>query len=99
MIASNRRNPLGTGLLALNAILLLAGVSACSNTQAGGSQEETSSEESSVDWGAVVQAVGKEGEQVDGGVYRVNMPRGDLSVTSQDVNIKPGPALDETNSA
>ena len=53
----------------------------------------TTSEEFSVDWEAVGQAIGKEGEQMDGGVYRVNMPRSNLSVTSQDVDIKPGLAL------
>ena len=58
------------------------------NAQAG-SQEE----EASVDWEAVGQAIGKEGEQMEGGVYWVNMPRSDLSVTSQDIDIKPGLAL------
>ncbi len=78
--------------MAAVATVLLAGLSACSNAQAGGAQE-TTSEGSSVDWEAVGQAIGKEGEQMDGGVYRVNMPRSDLSVTSQDVDIKPGLAL------
>jgi len=74
------------------ATVLLAGLSACASPQAG-SQEETTSEGASVNWEAVGQAIGKEGEQMDGGVYRVNMPRSDLSVTSQDVDIKPGLAL------
>ena len=88
----NRRTPLTVGLMAVIATVLLAGLSACSNAQAGGSQE-TTTEESSVDWEAVGQAIGKEGENMDGGVYRVNMPRSDLSVTSQEVDIKPGLAL------
>lgn len=88
----DRRNPLTVGLMAVIATVLLAGLSACANSQAG-SQEETSSEEASVDWEAVGQAIGKEGENMEGGVYRVNMPRSDLSVTSQDVDIKPGLAL------
>ncbi len=79
--------------MAVITTILLAGLSACANAQAGGSQEETTSEESSVNWEAVGQAIGNEGEQMDGGVYRVNMPRSDLSVTSQDVDIKPGLAL------
>ncbi|MCA1715983.1 MAG: DUF1259 domain-containing protein [Actinobacteria bacterium] len=92
MNVSDQRNPLTVGLMAMIATVLLAGLSACSNAQVG-SQEETTSEEASVDWEAVGQAIGKEGENMDGGVYRVNMPRSDLSVTSQDVDIKPGLAL------
>ena len=93
MNISDRRTPLTVGLMTVIATVLLAGLSACTNVQAGGSQEETTSEGSSMDWEAVGQAIGKEGEQMDGGVYRVNMPRSDLSVTSQDVDIKPGLAL------
>ncbi len=92
MNISDRRAPLSLGLLAVIATVLLAGLSACANAQAG-SQENTTSEEASVDWEAVGQAIGKEGEQMDGGVYRVNMPRSDLSVTSQDVDVNPGLAL------
>ena len=91
MNRSDRRNPLTVGLMAAVATVLLAGLSACSNAQAG--SQETTSEEASVNWEAVGQAIGKEGEQMDGGVYRVNMPRSDLSVTSQEVDIKPGLAL------
>jgi hypothetical protein len=61
-------------------LLAVAGLSACANAQAG------SQEEASFDWEAVGQAIGKEGEQMNGGVYRVNMPRSDLSVTSQGVD-------------
>jgi hypothetical protein len=80
---SDRRTPLTVGLMAVIATVLLAvaGLSACANAQAG-SQEE----EASFDWEAVGQAIGKEGEQMNGGVYRVNMPRSDLSVTSQGVD-------------
>lgn len=88
MNISDRRTPLTVGLMAVIATVLLAGLSACALAQAG-SQEE----EASFDWEAVGQAIGKEGEQMNGGVYRVNMPRSDLSVTSQDVDIKPGLAL------
>ncbi len=87
MNISDRRTPLTVRLMAVIATVLLAVLSACANTQAG------SQEEASFDWEAVGQAIGKEGEQMEGGVYRVNMPRSDLSVTSQDVDIKPGLAL------
>ncbi len=87
MNISDRRTPLTVRLMAVIATVLVAVLSACANTQAG------SQEEASFDWEAVGQAIGKEGEQMEGGVYRVNMPRSDLSVTSQDVDIKPGLAL------
>jgi len=77
--------------MAVVATVLLMGLSACANAQAG--SQETTSEEASVDWEDVGQAIGKEGEMMEGGVYRINMPRSDLSVTSQDIDIKPGLAL------
>jgi hypothetical protein len=45
------------------------------------------------DWKAVEQALGKSGQLQDGGVFRVAMPRSDLSVTVRSVAVKPGFAL------
>src|SRR5206468_3990546 len=45
------------------------------------------------DWKAVGQALGKEGAVMPGGVYRVGMPRTDLKVTLDGVDIKPRFAL------
>jgi hypothetical protein len=45
------------------------------------------------DWRAVEQALGKPGQLQDGGVFRVAMPRSDLSVTVKGVAVKPGFAL------
>src|SRR5438105_5979806 len=45
------------------------------------------------DWQAVEQALGKPGQLQDGGVFRVGMPRADLSVTVKGVPVKPGFAL------
>src|SRR5215207_3893917 len=45
------------------------------------------------DWKAVGQALGKEGAAAAGGVYRVGLPRTDLKVTLDGVEIKPGFAL------
>ena len=45
------------------------------------------------DWKAVGQALGKEGSVMPGGVYRVGLPRSDLKVTLDGVEIKPGFAL------
>src|SRR5689334_20793313 len=45
------------------------------------------------DWKAVEQALGKSGQMMAGDVYRVGMPRTDLSVTVRGVPVKPGFAL------
>jgi len=45
------------------------------------------------DWKAVEQALGKSGQMMTGDVYRVGMPRTDLSVTVRGVPVKPGFAL------
>lgn len=46
-----------------------------------------------IDWNAVGQAIGKEGELREGGVYRVSLPRKDLNVISEGVKIDPSLAL------
>lgn len=46
-----------------------------------------------IDWDAIGQAIGKEGELRDGGVYRVSFPRKDLQVTSEGVRIEPSLSL------
>jgi hypothetical protein len=45
------------------------------------------------DWKAVEQALGKPGQLQDGDVFRVGMPRTDLSVTVRGVPVKAGFAL------
>jgi hypothetical protein len=45
------------------------------------------------DWKAVEQALGKSGQLQDGGVFRIGMPRTDLSVTVKGVPVKAGFAL------
>jgi hypothetical protein len=45
------------------------------------------------DWKAVGQALGREGSVQAGGIYRVGLPRTDLKVTLDSVQIKPGFAL------
>jgi hypothetical protein len=45
------------------------------------------------DWNAVGQALGKSGTEMPGGVYRVALPRTDLHVTVDNVEIKPSLAL------
>jgi hypothetical protein len=45
------------------------------------------------DWQAVAKALGKEGAVQPGGVYRVGLPRADLKVKLDGVDVKPGLAL------
>src|SRR5437016_3552698 len=45
------------------------------------------------DWNAIGQALGKSGDQAAGGVYRVGLPRSDLTVTLDGITLKPTFAL------
>jgi hypothetical protein len=45
------------------------------------------------DWARVGEALGKPGTEMPGGVYRIGLPRTDLKVTLDGVDIKPGFAL------
>src|SRR5829696_7907923 len=45
------------------------------------------------DWQAVAQALGKTGQLMEGDVFRIGMPRSDLTVTVKDVPILPAFAL------
>src|SRR3954453_1095773 len=81
-------------LLALVAVI---GASACGGSTTGQAQDSTSQEQtttaSSTDWDAVGQAIGKDGKLMKGDVYRVDLPRSDLKVTSDGVQIKPALSL------
>ena len=73
------------------ALVALMGLSACASSQ--GSQSQSNSSSSTIDWDQVGQAVGKQGTLMKGDVYRIDLPRSDLNVTSQGVQIKPALAL------
>jgi hypothetical protein len=45
------------------------------------------------DWGQVAQALGKSGSEMPGGVYRIGLPRSDLKVTLDGVEVKPALAV------
>ena len=53
----------------------------------------TAQQASEADWKAVEQALGKSGQLQPGGVFRIAMPRTDLKVKVQGVDVKPGFAL------
>jgi hypothetical protein len=46
-----------------------------------------------IDWAAVGKALGKEGMEQAGGIYRIGLPRSDLKVMLDGVTLKPGFAL------
>ena len=48
---------------------------------------------SAADWSKVADALGKPGTEMPGGVYRVGLPRTDLHVTLDGVELKPAFAL------
>jgi len=68
-------------------------LSACSTSGQQQASQEQSSTSSSTDWETVGQTVGKEGKLMKGDVYRIDLPRSDLKVTSQGVDIKPALSL------
>ncbi len=88
----NRGSLLAVSLIA---VIALTGLSACANAPGQGqsTSQEQSTASSSTDWDAVGQAVGKDGKLMKGDVYRIDLPRSDLKVTSQGVDIKPALAL------
>jgi hypothetical protein len=55
-------------------------------TEAGETTTTTDGQE--IDWKQVGEALGKQGEQKKGGVYKVSFPRSDLDVSVQDVQVK-----------
>jgi hypothetical protein len=76
-------------------LALMAFASSCSDDDdrqtpaSGQTQAQTNPE----DWAAVGAALGIPGKLMEGGVYRISMPRRDLKVTAHGVPIKPSFAL------
>ena len=67
-------------IVKIAALILAAGLSATANAADG-------------EWARVGEALGKAGTELPGGIYRVGLPRTDLKVTLDGVEIKPGLAL------
>jgi Domain of Unknown Function (DUF1259) len=68
---------------------------ACTIILAGtlGTVPQASKAADNTDWGKVAAELGKSGSNMPGGVYRVGLPRTDLHVTLDGVELKPGFAL------
>jgi hypothetical protein len=81
--------PAPTGLL-IAAIFMLGASSAL-----GSQNERTNSNQhlEAEEWKAVAQALGKSGSMQPGAVYKVSLPRTDLSITVAGVELKPAFAL------
>jgi hypothetical protein len=58
-----------------------------------GGQSNTNQQAAGQDWQAVAQALGKTGSMQPGDVYKVSLPRSDLKVTVNGVELKPALAL------
>src|SRR5947208_12546544 len=65
------------------AVMIAAAIGALANAAQG--QDDA--------WKEVGKAFGKEGKAQPGGVYRISLPRSDLKVTLDGVDLKPGFAL------
>ncbi len=76
-------------LIGSSALLSIMGVGGMT----GAAPAPKGRQESAADWNMVEQALGKSGQLQPGGVFRVAMPRTDLKVTVQGVEVKPGFAL------
>ena len=91
MSGLSRGRLLTPALTALMSLIAIIGVSACGSVSQWfqqTSQGQTTTSSSSTNWDTVGQAIGKEGKLMKGDVYRVDLPRSDLKVTSQGVQIK-----------
>ncbi len=73
------------------AIIALAALAGAATLVRAAEQSKTKSPET--DWKAVEQALGKSGQMMSGGVFRIAMPRTDLHVAVQGVPVKAGFAL------
>ncbi len=83
--------------LSLKHVAVVAGIAAVAIAGVAKStpaaEEPRGRQESEADWRMVEQALGKAGQVQPGGVYRVAMPRTDLKVKVQGVDVKAGFAL------
>ena len=83
---------IGLGFLAFLATTVFVLV-ACSASQNQTQPLNTGPQHGATDWKDVAQALGKEGALQPGDVYKVSLPRSDLKVTVNGVELKPALAL------
>ena len=82
-------------ILIVSAFLLAAvfALVACSAPPGQSGQSNAGQQSAATDWKAVEQALGKAGSMQPGDVYKVSLPRSDLKVTVNGVQLKPALAL------
>ena len=90
LIGAARRT--APGVMAFIAATALALV-VLSAPQSPGGQTNTNQQAPGQDWQAVAQALGKAGSMQPGDVYKVSLPRSDLKVSVNGVELKPALAL------
>jgi hypothetical protein len=78
----------GAALLASTGLVLVAG-----SRGASPSVDAAARQPAEVDWMAVQQALGRPGTMMSGNVFRIGMPRSDLTVTVEGVPVKANFAL------
>lgn len=86
-----RRNVLK--LVGATGVLGLSGASAAADgddneTTTAGGETTTTTGGQGIDWEKVGEALGKQGEQKKGGVYKVSFPRSDLNISVGDVQVE-----------
>ena len=74
-----------SGVMTASVALVLVSGGATIGASSGGAAE--------VDWNAVQDALGRSGTMMNGDVFRIGMPRTDLKVMVNDVQVQPGFAL------
>src|SRR5258705_1005683 len=84
--------PIALSLFAFMATTVFVLV-ACSAPQNQSEPSSTGPQQAATDWKDVAQALGKEGSVQPGDVYKVSLPRSDLKVTINGVELKPALAL------
>jgi len=85
-----RRIALAGTLFVITIVFVLA---ACSAPQTGNSNANAGQAQAAADWKPVEQALGKAGSVQPGDVYKISLPRSDLKVTVEGVELKPALAL------
>ena len=88
-----RRIALSLFAFVATTLFVLVACSAPQNQSGQSGSPNTGPQPTAADWKEVAQALGKEGSVQPGDVYKVSLPRSDLKVTVNGVELKPALAL------
>ncbi len=90
-VGGGARQPVLTAILFFLAVAFM--LVACSAPESRNGKSNAVQQVGATDWSAVEQALGKTGSVQPGDVYKVSLPRSDLQVTVNGVQLKPALAL------